>query len=83
MRAYFLRFWLAFDLFVQACAWWWRGPPGITISSQAETARFHGHRWGVWLCKVLDWMECDHCKNARLNDMRRAKEAYDALREWR
>lgn len=79
--SYFLRFWLALDLFVQAIAN--KGQVGVTISARAETARYHGHKWGCVLCKWLDAMDRDHCYNARLNDMKRAKAAYDALREWR
>lgn len=79
--SYFLRFWLAFDLFAQALLN--RGQVGITISARAETARYHDHKWGCILCKILDWMERDHCHNARLNDMKRARAAYEALRDWR
>ncbi len=81
MRAYILRFWLAVDCFAQALLN--RGQLGITISARSETARYHGHKWGCYLCKLLDAIDRDHCHNARLNDMKRAKAAYDALREWR
>jgi Cu2+-containing amine oxidase len=82
MKGYILRWWLALDQFVQA-AWPNRGLTGITISARAETARYHDHKWGCYLCKLLDWIERDHCHNARLNDMKRAKAAYESLRDWR
>ncbi len=35
-----------------------------TVSSRASRARGAGRRWGCVLCRVLDWIETDHCRNA-------------------
>lgn len=35
-----------------------------TISSRANRARSEKRRWGCVLCRVLDRVEKDHCKNA-------------------
>jgi len=35
-----------------------------TVSSRASRARREGRRWGCVLCRVLDWIEKDHCKNS-------------------
>lgn len=35
-----------------------------TISSRAEKARRDGKRWGCWLCRLLDQLQPDHCKNS-------------------
>lgn len=32
-----------------------------TISSRASRARKEGRRWGCVLCRVLDWIDKDHC----------------------
>lgn len=56
-----------------------RSLPGETISARAATARAHGHRWGCWLCRVLDWIEEGHCAAAIANDRRRAREVLDDL----
>lgn len=41
------------------------GSEDETISSRADRAREEGRRWGCVLCGLLDWIEKDHCKNAR------------------
>jgi len=35
-----------------------------TISSRAYKASLKGDRWGCVLCKLLDRIQKDHCKNA-------------------
>ena len=35
-----------------------------TISSRAAKASASGRRWGCALCRVLDWLDKDHCKNS-------------------
>lgn len=35
-----------------------------TISSRANRSREEGTKWGCVLCKLLDKIEKDHCKNA-------------------
>lgn len=36
-----------------------------TISSRADRARQEGKRWGCILCKWLDALDPNHCKNSR------------------
>lgn len=36
-----------------------------TISSRADRARAAGRKWGCWLCRFLDFLQKDHCKNSR------------------
>ena len=40
------------------------GSPDETISSRAAKARNAGKKWGCVLCKVLDWLQKDHCTNS-------------------
>ena len=42
------------------------GDPRETISSRADYAREDGKRWACVLCKILDKIEKDHCKNSRI-----------------
>lgn len=41
------------------------GDPDETISSRADRAREENRKWGCVLCKILDRIEKDHCKNSR------------------
>lgn len=41
------------------------GSEDETISSRADRAREQGKQWGCILCRVLDWLEKDHCKKSR------------------
>lgn len=61
-----LRRWLwnvliAIDQFGNALA---GGDPDETISSRAAKAKVNGRPWGCVLCKVLDWVQPDHCDKA-------------------
>lgn len=40
------------------------GDPDETISSRAGKGREKGKRWACVLCKVLDWIDKDHCKRS-------------------
>lgn len=40
-----------------------------TISARAAKARNGGKRWGCILCKVLDFVQSNHCTNALKNDI--------------
>jgi len=40
------------------------GDEDETISSRAEKARRKGKTWGCWLCRFLDTLDKDHCKNS-------------------
>jgi hypothetical protein len=35
-----------------------------TISSRANRARSEGRRWGCILCRLLDWLSPNHCRNS-------------------
>jgi hypothetical protein len=35
-----------------------------TVSSRANRARAENRRWGCVLCRVLDWIEKDHCSKS-------------------
>lgn len=41
------------------------GSEDETISSRAAGARDAGKRWGCVLCRVLGWLDKDHCDKAR------------------
>ncbi len=41
-----------------------RGDPDETISSRAAKAELRGKKWGCYLCKFLDYLDKDHCKNS-------------------
>ena len=80
--SYWLRIVIAFDQFVQALLR--EGTPGITISSRAGTAAAHGHRWGCWLCWLLDrawgFGGLGHCESAIRHDIERAQAVIYELR---
>ena len=38
------------------------GYPDETISSRAAKAARRGHKWGCVLCKILGWIDKDHCE---------------------
>jgi hypothetical protein len=40
------------------------GYPDETLSTRAAIARRSGKRWGCVLCKVLDWIDTNHCHRA-------------------
>lgn len=56
------------------------GLPGQTVSARAETARRQGKRWGCVLCRVLDWLDDNHCAEALANDIKRAQEVIGDLK---
>jgi hypothetical protein len=57
------------------------GNNGETISARSNTARRDSRPWGCVLCKVLDWLEANHCDNAQANDRKRAQIILDDLDE--
>ncbi|MGE3433351.1 MAG: hypothetical protein AB7I22_20360 [Ramlibacter sp.] len=59
---------VAFDQLGNAAG---NGDPDETISSRAGKARLQGRVWGCVLCKVLDWLDPDHC--ARMIERDRGK----------
>lgn len=61
MKSYGRRVAVAIDQLLNAV---FAGDEDETISSRAEKARHKGRRWGCVLCKVLDWLDKDHCKNS-------------------
>ena len=40
------------------------GSEDETISSRAYKAALKGKRWGCVLCRFLDWLHKDHCRNS-------------------
>ena len=40
------------------------GHPDETISSRAAKAQRSGKLWGCVLCKVLHWIDRDHCEKS-------------------
>jgi hypothetical protein len=40
------------------------GAAGEYISTRANRAKLQGKRWGCLLCRLLDWITADHCKNS-------------------
>ena len=55
-RAWFLL--VSYDWMVNAAANDYERQP---ISARAAKARNDGRRWGCWLCKLLDYIDDDHC----------------------
>ena len=49
------------------------GDADETLSSRAGKAQIAGRRWACVLCRVLDWVQQDHCRKAiNPDDGRRA-----------
>ncbi len=40
------------------------GQVGDFISARAYRAMQEGREWGCLLCRLLDWIQADHCKNS-------------------
>lgn len=40
------------------------GVLGSTISARAYAAMQRGQRWGCVLCRVLDWIQTNHCRKS-------------------
>ncbi len=40
------------------------GQIGDYISTRAYRAMQEGRQWGCLLCRLLDWIQTDHCKNS-------------------
>lgn len=53
---------VAHDQLANAAA---NGDPDKTISHRANEARAEGRKWGCILCKILDWIDTEHCKRAK------------------
>jgi hypothetical protein len=58
---YFARVFVGLDVFVNALI---GGHPKETISSRAAKDRNRGRFLGCVLCKILDWIDKDHCDKA-------------------
>jgi len=52
---------LAFDQIANAAS---GGSEDETISSRAGRLRREGRGWACVLCRVLDWLEKDHCEKS-------------------
>ena len=40
------------------------GDEDETISSRAYKAKLKGKRWGCVLCRILNWLDKNHCENS-------------------
>jgi hypothetical protein len=40
------------------------GDDGETVSSRAYKASLVGNRYGCYLCRLLDWLQPNHCENS-------------------
>lgn len=52
------------------------GSPDETTSSRAYRAKVKGHKYWKWTASFIDTLffwDSEHCKNAHLNDLKRAK----------
>ena len=69
--------WMIFALFGDSPRWWkialakdqsanaaLGGSEDETVSSRAYKASLRGDKWGCILCKLLDYVQKDHCKNS-------------------
>lgn len=45
------------------------GDIGETVSARAYKASLSGNKYGCWLCKLLDYLQKDHCKNSVRRDI--------------
>lgn len=52
---------IAHDQLANAAA---NGDPDETISSRAHRARTEKRRWGCVLCRMLDWIDRNHCRDS-------------------
>ena len=53
---------IGYDQLVNVAA---NGHEDETISSRADRARASGRLWGCVLCRLLDYLDPDHCKKSR------------------
>lgn len=53
---------IAFDQLMNAAT---GGNEDETISSRADRARTKRRRWGCLLCRLLDALDTNHCRNSR------------------
>lgn len=65
MNAYLWRNLISFD---QSLNTLFNGDPDETISSRAAKSRRKGHAFGCILCKLLDYIEKDHCEKSLEKD---------------
>lgn len=65
MRKYLWNIIVSLDQLVNVL---WLGDPDETVSSRAAKASARGDRWACVLCKVLDRIQKDHCKNSVESD---------------
>jgi hypothetical protein len=52
---------VAYDMLTNAST---GGDDGETVSARAYKASLVGNRYGCYLCKLLDWLQPNHCKNS-------------------
>lgn len=52
---------VAYDRLANVAA---NGAANETISSRANRSRSEGRRWGCILCRILDWVRPNHCRDS-------------------
>ena len=67
IKRYLINILIAADQGINALA---GGNPDETISSRAAKAQLNNKRWGCVLCKLLNYLDKDHCiKNIELDEV--------------
>jgi hypothetical protein len=64
-RSYWFSVLIALDQLLNALLY---GDPDETLSSRAGKAMLRGDRWGCVFCRVLDWIDRDHCRKSMIPD---------------
>lgn len=67
---------VAIDMLIATIIW---KTSNITISSHSAIAALNGKKWGLYMCKFLNWIEPNHCANAITSDIEKAQEAINIL----
>jgi hypothetical protein len=52
---------IAYDMLTNAST---GGDDGETVSARAYKASLVGNRYGCYLCRLLDWLQPNHCENS-------------------
>lgn len=77
MKNWFFKLLICLDYFANVLAPASR--PGMTISAHAAMAALDFRPWGIWLSKLLGRLERDHCTQAVLGDINRARDVINEL----
>lgn len=52
---------IAYDMLTNAAT---GGDDGETVSARAYKASLTGNKWGCFLCKVLNYLQTNHCEDS-------------------